>query len=91
MDAARPVQAAVCSNPAVEAVVLDHKDGTLVTLVNWTNGPVKDLRVRVRLPEAPREARSVQRQRAVPSAHADDVVTFTVDLDEADFILLPRR
>src|SRR5262249_43810628 len=41
VDAARPVQAAVCSVAGVEAVVMDHQDGTLVTLVNWTNAPIK--------------------------------------------------
>jgi hypothetical protein len=90
VDAARPVQAVVCGDPGVEAVVIDHKAGTLVTLVNWTNGAVKDLSVRVRLPAAPRSVRSVVGQKAVPFAHKDGVVTFKVSLDEGDFILLAK-
>lgn len=90
LDAAKPAQAAVCSAPGVEAIVMDHKDGTLVTLVNWTNVPVKELRVSVRLSARPRDVRSVQRQRALPFEFEGEAATFRVDLDEADYILLPR-
>ena len=76
--------------PGVEAVVTDHKDGTVVTLVNWTNAPLKGLPVSVRLSAAPGSARSVSGQKEVPVKYADGVVTFNVDLEEADYILLPR-
>jgi hypothetical protein len=90
VDARKPEQAAVCGNPGVEAVVIDHKDGTLVTLVNWANAPVKGVPVSVRLPAAPKGARSVSGQKTLPVNYADGRATFRVDLEEADFILLPR-
>ncbi len=90
VDARQPEQAAVCGDPGVEAVVLDHKDGTLVTLVNWTNAPRKDLSIRVRLTAAPKQVRSVSGQKTIPSTFADGVLTFRVDLTEADFIMLPK-
>jgi hypothetical protein len=89
--ATRPIpQAAVCSNPYVEAAVIDHKDGTLVTLTNWTNGPLKKLSVDVRVAAAPRQVRSVQGQRELSATYANGVATFTLDLDEADYVLLMK-
>jgi hypothetical protein len=90
IDAKKVEQAAVCSDPGVEAVVLDHKDGTLLTLVNWTNGPVKGLKVTVKLAAAPKEVRSVAGQKALPMQFGQGAVTFTTDLEDADFILLPK-
>jgi hypothetical protein len=90
VDARRPQQAAVCGDPGVEAVVLDHKDGALVTLVNWTNAPLKDVSIQVRLAAAPKEVRSVSGQKTISSSFADGMLTFRIDLAEADFILLPR-
>ena len=86
---ARQLEPAVdCSTPGVEAVVIDHKDGTLVTLVNWTNAPLKELKVSVRVPAKPREVRSVAAQAALPADFKDGMVTFQTRLDEADYILL---
>ncbi len=88
---ARPVQRpAVCSNPYVEPLVIDHKDGTLVTLVNWTNGPLRKLNVDVRMDQAPRRVRSVQGQRELTATYAGGVARFTLDLDEADYVLLMK-
>ena len=53
VDARKPEQAAVCGHPCAEAVVLDGPKGTLLTLVNWTNGPLKALPVKVRLSAKP--------------------------------------
>jgi hypothetical protein len=87
---ARPVQRAIaCSSHLVEAAVTDHKDGTLVSLINWTNSPLKKLIVNVRLPQAPREIRSVQ-GRNIEASFADGLVRFTLDLDEADYVLLMK-
>ena len=91
VDVKKPMQEVMCGNPGVEAVVIDHKDGTLVTLVNWTNAPIKGLPVTLRLPAAPSEVRSVSGQKALASKYDEGAVTFTVDLDEADYILLPRK
>ena len=90
VDTCKPEQAVVCGQAGVEAVVIDHKDGALVTLVNWTNGPLKALTVKVRLAAAPKEVRTVSGQKAIPSKYADGAVTFTLDLEEADFVLLTR-
>lgn len=83
-------RAAVCSDELVEAVVLDHKDGTLLTLVNWTNAPAKNLQVQVRMKDAPRSVRSVSGQRDVPFTRKGDVVTFSIDLAEADYVMLVK-
>jgi hypothetical protein len=88
LDARAPEPAAVCSQPGVEAIVLDHKDGTLVTLVNWTNGPLKDLKVSVRLARQPATARSVSGQKDLHLEYANGRATFQLDLAEADYVLL---
>lgn len=80
----------VCSNPCVEPVVIDNEEGSLLTLVNWTNAPLKDLTVKVKLPYRPRRVRSVSQQRNVESTYADGVLTVTMDLEYADYVLLPR-
>jgi hypothetical protein len=90
VDAKKIGQAAACSNSAVEAVVLDNKIGTLVTLVNWTNAPLKNLKVQVRLDQAPAQVRSVRWQKALTSSFDKGILTFSVDLEDADYILLPR-
>lgn len=79
-----------CSNNLVESIVLDHKDGTLLTLVNWTNAPVKDLEVQVRMKDAPKTVRTVSGQRNLAFTAKDGVVTFRLDLAEADYVLLVK-
>jgi hypothetical protein len=83
-------RAVACSNPYVEAAVIDHPDGTLLTLINWTNAPLKKLNVGVRVPQAPRQVRSVEGQRDLTAGFANGVASFTLDLDEADYILLRK-
>jgi hypothetical protein len=86
---ARAIQRAVaCSNPYVEAAVIDHKDGTLLTLINWSNAPVKKLGVGVHMAQQPRQVRTVQGQRELRATHANGLLQFTIDLDEADYVLL---
>ena len=80
----------LCSNPNVEALVIDSTGGTLVTLTNWDNDPLVDLAVSVKLPAAPRFIRSVQQQRELKGWNfRDGRVHFTTDLEWADYILLP--
>lgn len=79
---------AECSNPFVEATLIDHPKGTLVTLVNWTNEPLTDLEVAVRVSAAPKVARSVERQKAMDVTYENGMAKFKVDLKEADYILL---
>ncbi|MFN4260552.1 MAG: beta-galactosidase trimerization domain-containing protein [Gemmataceae bacterium] len=88
---ARPVPLdVVCDNPHVEAVLIDHPQGTLLTLVNWTNGPVRDLQVRVHLPDCPKDVRSVTGQKSLRFAHDQGQLTFTMDLAEGDFVVMPK-
>ncbi|MCX5662059.1 MAG: hypothetical protein NTW19_20460 [Planctomycetota bacterium] len=90
IDAASVPRDVVCSNPLVEPVVIDSPAGTLVTLVNWTNAPIKGLTVTVKMPAAPKAAKSVQRQQDLPVKFAEGAATFSVDLDEADYVVLTR-
>lgn len=90
VDARQPEKAASCDHPCVEAVVIDSPKGTLLTLVNWTNEARKGLKVSVRLAVKPADVRSVERQKSVPSQYQDGVLSFTIDLNEADFVLLPK-
>jgi hypothetical protein len=91
VESAKPVQAVVCADPGAEGVVIDHKDGTLLTLVNWTNAPLEKLEVRVRLKAVPASVRSVSGQKALPYTFKDGVATFRVRLDEADYILMAKK
>lgn len=95
-DAKAVARAVVCSKTGVEAAVIDHKDGTLVTLLNWTNAPLKDLEVTVRMKQSARDVRSVRLQKSLPhefkvfSGFKDLEAVFRLDLDDADYILLPK-
>jgi hypothetical protein len=88
---ARPVEEpVVCANRFVEGIVMDGPKGSVLTLVNWTDKPVTNLQVAVRLPVKPKEARSVQAGKALPAEFKDGVLTVTTDLEWADYILLPK-
>ena len=91
VEAKKPRQEIVCSNKYVEGVVIDHPKGTLVTLTNWDNQPLKDLTVSVAMGAAPAYVRSVQQQGNVESTFADGRLTFSTDLEWADYFLLPKR
>jgi hypothetical protein len=89
VEARKPQQDVICSEALVEGVLIDSKEGTLLTLANWTNGPVKGLKVSVRTPTAaPKEVKSVQQQKVFSSDYKDGFATFTIDLEEADFVTL---
>lgn len=74
----------------VEALVLDNKAGTLLTLVNWNDRPAKGLKVDVRLPFKPAKARAITAGKALEVTYKDGVASFTIDLDEGDFVTLER-
>jgi len=81
----------VCSNNLVEAIVIDSRRGTLVTLTNWDNEPLPSLTVSVKLPAAPASVRSVQHQKELEGwKFADGRMTVTTDLEWADYIILPK-
>ncbi len=82
-------QDVVCTNPHVESIVMDHKDGILLTLVNWTNAKkLETLGVEVRMKDAPKTIRTVSGQRNLAFTHKDGVVRFDIDLAEADYVVL---
>ena len=87
IDASSVPRDVACSNPLVEAIVIDSPTGTLVTLINWTNAPIKNLTVTVKMPAAPKSARSIQRQKDLP-VKFENGATFSIDLDEADYVVL---
>ncbi len=89
-DAAAIDEPVACSNPQVEWSVMDNPTGTLVSLVNWSNARQTNLQVRVSLPVAPSDVRSVEQQQSLPASFAHGVLTFSIDLAEADYILIPR-
>jgi hypothetical protein len=83
-DLPRPVE---CSVPLVETTVIESPHGLLIPLVNWTPQPVKDLRVKLRLPATtsqPALASGTPLQ--VTSDEGCTVLTF--DLDVADALIL---
>ena len=82
---------AECSNNLVETLVMDGDKGTLLTLVNWDNKEEPKLKVKVRLPNKPASVRSVQNQSAIPGwTYAGGVLSFTTDLEWADYILIAK-
>jgi hypothetical protein len=88
---ARPVEEpAVCDNPFVEPILMDGPAGSVLTLTNWTAEPVANLKVQVRLPAKPKEAKSVQAGKPLAAEFKDGVLTLTTDLEWADHILLPK-
>jgi hypothetical protein len=88
VDAKPVAEQAVCSNPLVEAVVMDNAKGTVVTLVNWTQQPIAGLQVQVRMPAKPSKVRAVQAGKDLPAEYKDGILTVTTDLEWADYLLL---
>ncbi len=88
VDAKPTPEAAVCSSPFVEAIVMDSPKGTVVTLVNWTEHPVKNVEVQVRVPASPTKVRSVQAGKTLPFTYQDGVLTLNTDLEWADYIMI---
>lgn len=76
------------SRPGIETVVADGKHGTVLTLINWTNKPLRGVKVEVRMPKAPREVYAVHLGKALAWKYVNGRVTFTTDVADADFILL---
>ena len=48
---------------------------------------IKNLTVTVKMPAAPKSARSIQRQKDLP-VKFENGATFSIDLDEADYVVL---
>ena len=81
---------ASCSNPFVEAILMDGPKGTVLTLTNWTDKEIKNLKVTVKLANKPLHVRTVQGGKIIPSEFKDGKLTFQIDLEWADHVLLPK-
>lgn len=80
---------AECSNNLVEALIMDSDKGTLLTLVNWDNAVQPALQVKIRVSSKPASVRTVQGQAEIRDwSYRDGVLTFTTDLEWADYILI---
>jgi len=69
---------------------MDSARGTVVTIANWSNGPLRDMTVSVEMPAAPKFVRSVWQQKSLPAEFAGGRVSFRLDLADADYILLGK-
>jgi len=74
----------------VEAVVRDHAAGTLVTLVSWRNQPVVNKKMTCRVGFQPKEVRSIRTGKTLEFNYDEGLVTFTVNLSDADFIVIKK-
>jgi hypothetical protein len=80
----------VTSEPLVESIIIDNTQGSLLTLTNWSNAPVKNLKVEAVLSFAPKSAKSVQSGKTLPVTYADGKATVTLDLAEADYVVFMK-
>ena len=80
----------MCSLDGVEATAIDHKDGTLLTLTNWADAPAKGVVVKLRVPFAPKSVRSVHGQKVIDATYANGVLTFAMDVADADYVMVMR-
>jgi hypothetical protein len=90
VDASKVERGAIASDPRVEPIILDGPKGTLLTLVSWANAPLHGIEISIALAQAPKEVRSIAKRKKLPSEWDGKRVRFTVDLEDADFILLPN-
>ena len=75
----------------VEGIAMDSPDGTLVTLVNWSNDvPLKKVQVQITSSFKPRTVRSVTLQKELEHKYENGVVTLSLELSEAEYLLLEK-
>jgi hypothetical protein len=85
-DLARPV---TCSEPLVEASVIDAPQGWLIPLVKWSAGPQRGLKVTLKLGATPKSI-TLASGAPVQVQTADGALELTLDLDAADALILTR-
>jgi hypothetical protein len=76
-----------CSNPLVDACVLESKQATAIVLSNWSGAPLKNLEVTLAIP-APAAKISLASGGAVTARKDGGKTIFTLDLPVADAIVL---
>jgi hypothetical protein len=84
LQAEKPVD---CSEPLVESTIIAAKVGTLIPLVNWTDGPVKGLIVRLNV-DVPTAKVELASGKPVKTSKLAGKIVFTLDLDAADALIL---
>jgi hypothetical protein len=83
-----PEQLAVsCSVPLVENTVIQAKQGTVISLINWSGTPQKNLKVTVDVPVSAKQV-SLASGATVKTSREDGKLVFTLDLDVADALIL---
>jgi len=80
----RPV---TCSQPLVEASVIESPSGAVIVLANWSGGPVRDLAVTAHIPLPSRQAALASGAKLKVSTDGART-TFCFDLDVADVLML---
>jgi hypothetical protein len=75
---------------SVETSIIDSPNGTLVTLVNWSDKPQKDANFEIRVPFVPKQVRSVQSQKNLEFRYKDGIASFVMDLTDADYVLITK-
>ena len=83
-EAEKPV---LCSEPLVESNVIQAKSGTVVTLVNWSGGPVKGLKVTLAI-DVPFRTAALATGKAIEGKKEAGKTTFTLDIDVAEALVL---
>ena len=76
-----------CSQPLVEATIIESEHGVAIPLVNWSSAPVAGLDVRVTI-DVPTGAVSLAGGGAVDVERQEGGTTFSLDLDVADALIL---
>lgn len=77
----------LCSHQLVENTVIRAKQGTVISLINWSGVPKKNLTVTVYL-TLPTKQVSLASGGAVKMSKKDGSLVFTLDLDVADALIL---
>jgi hypothetical protein len=71
----------------VDAVYMPHEKGTLIPLANYTNRPIADLKLTVRVPRPIAKVESAVRGN-VSFESSNEEVRLTLPLDNNDFLKL---
>ena len=85
--ASQVVRPVACSQPLVEASLIESQGGAVVVLTNWSGKPLKALEVTFRGPPPGPNASLASGARLAKKRDADRTV-FTFDLDVADVLIL---
>jgi hypothetical protein len=77
-----------CDAALVDAVYMTHEKGVLIPLANYTNRPIERLRLNVTVPRRIRRVESVVRGAIPFDQSTPQTVTFSLPLDNNDFVKL---